>query len=502
MRASFRLYGVMWASTLLLCAATTALSFDFKESENKVQMTTLKNGLRVICVSRDDAPVASMITYANVGSSDDPKGFTGMAHVFEHMAFKGDNQIGTNDFTRESKAIESEEAAFLAWRSERSKGAGQDSTKLTQLEKAFRDAQGRCDSFVVTNELPNIMTREGFVATNAFTSIDQTCYIYNFPQNKLELAIMVEGSRFANTVLREYHKEVDVVKEERRMRIESNPIGRLLEEFLGSAYKAHPYGISGLGHMSDLGNYSRAEAMQFFRKYYVPNNMCLAVVGDVNPQDVFRYAEKYFGGLLRGPDVDLIQTIEPKQNGERRVAIEDPSQAVLLVGFHSPNWTHPDKYALDALVDHLGNGRTSLLYEKLVKETKQAAQVGALTGLPGDKYPSMVCMYAFASKGVTAATLEKQFDEEIERLKVQTVTPDELAAIKARAKDAFINEFGDRQNLALQLAKYEMIGGGWRNFYLQLDRINAVTAEDIQRVAKEYFTRSNRTVAFIETTES
>ena len=371
-----------------------------------------------------------------------------------------------------------------------------------ELEKAFRSAQKECDQYVVTNELGNIIEREGFVNLNAFTGLDQTCYLYNFPQNKLELAIMLEAARFSNPVLREYHKEVDVVKEERRMRIESSPIGKLIEEWLSASFKAHPYGISGVGHMSDLGNYSREEATAFFKKYYAPNNLCLAVVGDVKAKDVIKYAKKYFGDLPKGDPVELIHTVEPEQLGERRVVVEDPAQPFWLVGYHVPNSQHADKPALDALVDYLGNGRTSLLYKKLVKETKKAVDIGALTGFPGNKYPGMAAVYAINAKDASNAEVEELVLGEIEKLKEAPLPEEEMEKIRARAKSNFIDQFESRINMAIQLSSYEMIHGDWRELFRELDRINSVTGDDIQRVAKKYFTRKNRTVAVIETVES
>ncbi len=485
--------------TLSVLATSSAFGFDIKNYEKKIVQYTLDNGLTLIILPRDDAPVVSLVTYANVGSADDPKGFTGMAHMFEHMAFKGDDEIGTNDFAGEQEAIAKEESAFEAWRLERLKGDLADSAKVEELKAAFKADEDSSDTYVVTNEFGNIVEKAGFVGLNAFTSLDQTAYLYNFPENKLELAIMLESTRFSKPVLREFHKEANVVEEERRMRTESNPIGRLLEEFLSAAYKAHPYGIPTVGHMSDLDNLDRTAAEAFFKKYYVPNNLCIAIVGDVKPKEVIKYAKKYFGDLPRGADVLPIATVEPEQIGERRVELEDPSQAVWIAGYHVPKGSDPDRPALDALVDYLGSGRTSLLYKKLVKETKKALQVGAFTGFPGDKYPSMVAVFGIAAKDVSAMDLEKLIFGEIERLKEEPLPQEEVDKIKARAKANFINQLNSRQGLAIQLASYQMIEGDWRNLFRQLDKINAVTAEDIQRVAKKYMTKKNRTVGYILT---
>ncbi len=481
---------------------SSAFGFDIKNYEKQIVQYTLDNGLTLIILPRHDAPVVSLVTYANVGSVDDPKGFTGMAHMFEHMAFKGDDEIGTNDFVGEQEAIASEEAAFEAWRLERSKGELADSAKVAELKAEFKADEEKSDAFVVTNEFGNIVEKAGFVGLNAFTSLDQTAYLYNFPENKLELAIMLESTRFSKPVLREFHKEANVVEEERRMRTESNPIGRLLEEFLTTSYKAHPYGVPTIGHMSDLENLDRTAAETFFKKYYIPNNLCIAIVGDVNPKDVIKFAKKYLGGLPRGPEILPIPTVEPEQAGERRVEVEDPSQAFWIAGYHVPKGSDPDRPALDALVDYLGAGRTSLLYKKLVKETKKALQVGAFTGFPGDKYPSMVAVYGVAAKDVSAMDLEKLILAEIERLKEEPLPEEEVSKIKARAKSSFINQLNSRQGLAIQLCTYQMIEGDWHNLFRQLDKINAVTAEDIQRVAKKYMTKKNRTVGYIQTIKS
>jgi predicted Zn-dependent peptidase len=479
--------------------ASSAFGFDIKSYEKKIVHHTLDNGLTLIILPRDDAPVVSLVTYANVGSADDPKGFTGMAHMFEHMAFKGDDEIGTNDYAAEQEAIAKEEAAFEAWRLERSKGELADSAKVAELEAAFKASEEESGKYVVTNEFGNIVEKAGFVRLNAFTSLDQTAYLYNFPENKLELAIMLESTRFSKPVLREFHKEANVVEEERRMRTESNPIGRLLEEFLTTSYKAHPYGIPTVGHMSDLDNLDRTAAEAFFKKYYVPNNLCIAIVGDVKPKEVIKFAKKYFGDLPRGPEIMPIQTVEPEQIGERRVEIEDPSQAIWIAGYHVPQGSHPDIPALDALVDYLGAGRTSLLYKKLVKETKKAIQVGAFTGFPGDKYPSMVAVYGIAAKDISAMDLEELIFGEVERLKEETLPQAEVDKIKARAKARFINQLDSRQGMAIQLASYQMIEGDWRKLFRKLDKINAVTAEDIQRVANQYLIKKNRTVGYITT---
>ncbi len=493
---------VLMLLSCILLIVTVASGFDFTELEKSVTMFTLKNGLTVIVMERHDAPVASFVTWANVGSVDDPKEYTGLAHMFEHMAFKGTTTLGTKDIKKELELIAAEDSIFMALRSERKKGRLADSAKIKMLEEEYEKAREASYQLVKPNELGNIIEREGGVGLNAFTASDMTAFFVSFPSNKVELWMALESERFLNPVFREMYKERDVVAEERRMRTDSNPFGRLLEEFLAIAYKAHPYGVPGIGHMSDIQNYSRKEAKAFFEKYYSPANLVVAIVGDVDPKEVKKLAEQYWERIPYRPAPERIATVEPEQNGERRVVLEDPSQPIYGVGWHVPELTHPDRPALDALVDYLAQGRTSVLYKDLVKDKKLAMNLGGFIGFPGDKYPTMMIIYVIAASGHTNDEIEKAIFEDVEKVKDHLIPEEEVAKIKARAKAAFINQLDDNQGLALQLAAYQSFWGDWHELFKELDRINAVTAEDIQRVAQKYLTKKNRVVGMINTVEN
>jgi predicted Zn-dependent peptidase len=365
----------------------------------------------------------------------------------------------------------------------------------------LKAAQEQAGEYVVTNEFGKIVEENGGVGLNAGTGYDQTLYFFSLPSNRLELWFALESGRFHDPVLREFYKEVDVVKEERRMRTESQPVGKLIEDFLGTAFKAHPYGISGIGHMSDLQMVTREVAYDFFKKYYVPSNLVVCIAGDVEPNQVRKLARTYFGRLPKTPEPERLGTIEPPQLGERRVVVEDKAQPFLVMGFHRPAETDADDAALAALADHLGQGRTSVLYKRLVKNEKKAVNVQAFPAFPGSKYPSLFGLIAVPSQGVTAAECESIIIDEIERLKETPISAEELGYIKARAKAQLINELSSRQGLAIQLAAYQTAYGDWRQLFRELEEIQAVTAEDIQRVARTYLVRKNRTVGYIETIE-
>ena len=490
---------------IMFCAAAVAFpgvttAQDVAQFEKRMTKFTLGNGLKFLVLERHEAPVVSFHTYADVGASDEVRGITGMAHLFEHMAFKGTTTIGTRDYKDEKKAMDKIDEAFLALKAERRKGDRADKARLEQLEKQFRDAQQEVQKYLVHDEYEETFSREGSAGFNAYTSNDATQYIVSLPSNKVELWMMMESDRFAHPVLREFYKEKDVVMEERRLGIESQPVGRLLEEFMAIAYKAHSYGHEVIGHMSDLETMTRAEAEAFFKKYYSPSNLTIAIVGDVNPQQIRKLATEYFSGIPSGPKPDPVETVEPPQLGERRVVLEDPAQPFVLIGYHKPDIHHPDDAVFDAITDIVGMGRTSRLYKSLVKEKRIAVYASGFQGMPGVKYPSLFLFYAVPAKGRTNQECEEAIYAEIEKLKTEPVTPEELAKAKTRARASLIRQLDSNSGLAAMLTFYEVVTGDWRNLFEQLDKIDKVTAEDIQRVAKEYFTTKNRTVGIIQTT--
>jgi predicted Zn-dependent peptidase len=495
---------VIGAAILLLAVSAvtieSARAQDLAKFEQRMTEFTLDNGLTFLVLERREAPVVSFHTYADVGAVDEVQGITGLAHLFEHMAFKGTKTIGTRDHKAEAEAIARIDEAFLALKAEQRKGERADKARLEQLQNAMKEAQEKAQEYLVHDEYEEVFSREGSAGFNAYTSQDATQYIVSLPSNKVELWMMMESDRFANAVLREFYKEREVVMEERRLSVESQPVGRLLEEFMAVAYKAHPYGDNVVGHMSDIATLTRAEAQAFFEKYYAPSNLTIAIVGDVDPDQIRELAEKYFGRIPGSPKPDPVETVEPPQLGERRVDVEDPAQPFVLIGYHKPDVHHPDDAVFDALTDIVGMGRTSRLYKSLVKEKQIAVYASGFQGMPGNKYPSLFLFYAVPARGHTNEESEEAIDAEIEKLKTELVTPEELAKAKTRARASLVRQLASNSGLAAQLTFYHVLTGDWRNLFRQLDKIDKVTAEDIQRVAKEYFTTTNRTVGVTKTT--
>jgi predicted Zn-dependent peptidase len=484
---------------LILLLGAVSAAQDVASFEKRITVKTLPNGLTLVICERPEAPVFSFYTLVDAGSAQDPMRQTGLAHMFEHMAFKGTDKIGTTDYAAEKPALEKVEVAYAAYIAERDKEVGRDEAKLKQLEKAWKDAAAEADKFVVPNQFGKIIEQSGGQDLNASTDYDETTYHYSLPTNRLELWAYLESERFLHPVLREFYKERNVVIEERRLRTDSNPIGRLLEQFDAAAFEAHPYHRPTVGWMSDLNSFSATDAKHFFDEYYVPANMVVAVAGDIKASEAMPILEKYFGRLPASHKPDETTTTEPPQNSERRIELKEQTQPLYLEGYHRPDYRTKDDAVYDAITDLMSEGRTSRLYRALVRDKKVASFSAGFSGLPGTKYPHLFAFYAFPLPGHTPKEVADAIHVEIERLKKEDISDDELKMIKTRSKANLIRGLADNEGLATQLAIYQTRYGDWRELFRSVDRIDKVTKADIRRIANETFKDTNRTIGIIET---
>ena len=484
--------------SLFLLFATAIPAQDLASFEKRITVQKLANGLTVVILERPEAPVFSFYTHVDAGAAQEVPGITGLAHMFEHMAFKGTDKIGTTNYAEEKIALQKVEEAYEAYQGENEKMFGRDPRKVADLEKAWKEAIEKAESYVIPNQFDEIVESQGGVGLNAFTDWDETGYHYSFPENRLELWAYLESERFLHPVMREFYKERDVVYEERRLRTDSSPQGRLLEEFLGSAFIAHPYGRPVLGWPSDLRAFSATDAENFFHKYYVPANMVVTVVGDVKASEAMPIIQKYFGRLPAAPMPEPLRTREPPQIAVREAILNEQSQPLYVEGYHRPSFLDPDDPVYDVMADLLSKGRTSRLYRSLVRD-KQIALAAEGGSYPGGKYPTLFYFFAVPTEGHTAREMATPIHDEIEKLKTTDVTDEELQSVKTRAKADLIRGLDDNEGLALQIGMTQARFGDWREIFHDLDRIEKVTKADIRRVANSTFTENNRTVAMIET---
>jgi predicted Zn-dependent peptidase len=481
---------------LIPILATAALQAqDLQEFAKRVTEFTLPNGMHFIVLERHEAPVVSFHTYVNAGSVDDPKGRTGLAHMFEHMAFKGTEAIGSANWPQEKLALANIERIYDQLEAERNKLAKSDPKKVQAFEEQLQAAIEKADTYTVPNLYPRIIEENGGVGMNASTGEDSTDYFYNFPANRVELWFYLESARFLHPVYREFYKERNVVREERRMRVESDPQGKLMEQMLATAIAAHPYRNMPGGWASDIENLRVKDAEKFFNEYYVPGNITMAVVGDVNPARIRSLAEEYFSRLPKRPLPDPILTTEPVQEGPKHVEVASPAQPMEFIAYHRPDQYDKDDPVFDVLSSLLSSGRTSIMYKDLVRDKKLALGAGAESEFPGGKYPSLFFFYLIPGLGHTAAENEKEVDTIIANLQKEKVDEAALARVKTRTRAGVIRQLDDNAGLAQLLASYYVNYGDWKKLFTSLDEIDKVTADDVQRVAKKYFTTENRTVA-------
>ncbi len=484
----------LWFMGLFLIL-TLSSSLSAQSLEGKVIKHTLDNGLTLLLYERHQAPIISCRVYVNVGSANDKLGETGIAHITEHIAFKGTETIGATNYEKEKALLDALDQLWHEIVQERDKGANQETLK--HLQEEFDRVEQEASQYVISEEYSQIMEENGAVGLNASTSRDETQYFLSLPANRLELWMMLEADRLANTVPREFYKERQVVMEERQMRTDSSPVGTLIEQFLGTAFIAHPYGLPAIGWSSDIESITTDQLMTFFEDYYSPSNMTVAIVGDIQPDQVIPLAEKYFGQIPARPVAPGIRTVEPPQKGERRVQVEWDSNPYVLIGYHRPGVNHEDDSVFDVISFLLSGGRTSVLYKKLVEEQQIAVHIDSASAYPGEKYPTLFFFVGVPLAPHTLEELEEAIYAEIEKLKTEPVGERELEKVINNVEASFIQSLSSNSGLASQLTYAQNVLGDWRAIEERVKRIKTIRAEDVMRVAKTYFTKKNRTVAWL-----
>ena len=374
--------------------------------------------------------------------------------------------------------------------------------KIQELTARLSELQKKEARYIVPNEYDRIMTGQGAQEVNATTDVDYTNYYMTLPANKLELWAMMESQRLIYPAWREFYQERDVVMEERRMRTDDSPTGKLYEQFISTCFFSHPYRNPTIGWMPDLNNLTIQKTNAFYREWYVPENLVAVLTGDLNVDEVREVMNRYFGTIPAQKSPPKATTVEPAQIGERRVEVEFEAQPQVMIGWHKPTFPDKDTYVFEVLQFLLTrNGRSSRLYERLVKSDALCQDVEAFTG-PGDKYPNLFIAYFTPRAPHTAAEGEAAVLQELERLKREPVTPEELNRTRNLMEAAFLKELETNLGFARKLGYYYVSSRDPDIIDKLRDEMNKVSAEDIQRVAQKYFTKQNRTVATLLTVQA
>ncbi len=438
----FKLRSLSWGMLAGLCFSSLAMSAEVQEFK-------LDNGLKIVVQEDHRAPVVVSQVWYRAGELDEVNGKTGVAHVLEHMMFKGTKAVPAGKFSRLIAAAGGKE--------------------------------------------------------NAFTAQDQTTYYQQLEKSNLPLSIKLEADRMANLNLtdEEFAKEIKVVMEERRWRTEDKPQSKVNEQFNSTIYHVHPYGRPVVGWMNDLENMTAADAREWYNTWYAPNNATLVVVGDVNAQDVLKLAKQYFGPLKPHALPARKPQVEPEQKGERRVVVKAQAKLpYVLMGFHVPSLQDADKdvdpYALEILAGVLNGNASARLNQNLVRQSQIAIDVDAGYDMVQRGRQSIFVLDGTPSEGRSVAELEAAILNEVEKIKTGGVTEEELQRVKAQVIAADVYQRDSMFYQAMQIGNLETAGFSWRILKDYPAKLQAVTAEQVQLVAKKYFNKDNLTVATLD----
>jgi predicted Zn-dependent peptidase len=409
--------------------------------------------------------------------------------------FKGTETIGTKNYPAERKILNQINRTGSHLDQEKMKGEAADNKLMEQLKTKLTELHKKHRTMILSNEIDRLYTENGAVGLNASTGQDVTTYQVSLPANKIELWARIEADRMQYPVFREFYAERDVIMEERRQSVESDPDGKLMEQFQAAAFQAHPYGRPILGWPSDMSFLNPDYTRDFFSRYHAPNNTVIAIVGDINTDATLRIVKKYFGGIKSQKTFAVHISEEPLQTGERRVEVSFSARPQLAIGYHKPTLPSFDDYVFDVIESILSQGRTSRLYKSIVEIKGLAESVQAANGLPGVRYPNLFAIFATPRAPSTSAELEHAIYQEIEKLKLEAVSSQEIEKTKNQLKADFIRGLASNSGLASKLSYYEILAGDYHYLVNHINIIEKITPDDIMRVANKYLTKENRTVA-------
>lgn len=478
--------GLLPAVVLGLCCLLPGIG-TAADLADKVSSYKLDNGLQLLVVPRHDVPtVSAYITFA-VGSVNEGSCCHGVAHLLEHMRFKGTRTVGTRNFAAEKRIIEQIEQVAQKLRQ-----ANQPQQKK-KLKKQLAQLQQKQRQYIIKDELSRIYSRHGATNFNAFTSRDMTSYMVSLPSNKLKVWARLEADRMRHPVLREFYTERQVILEERSRSYETDPRGMLYEHLIATAFQVHPYRHPTIGWRSDIEHLTKAETRQFLEDYYAPVNTVIALVGDVQPQQAHKLVKEAFGELAGGKPVPPVTSKEPQQRGQRRTVLRFEAQPRLALAFHKPTLPSRADYAFDLLDQILTGGKQSRLYRRLVLEEGLASEVYSY-GAPGSRYPNLFVIEAMPRNGHAPKELEQVIEQELQRLRQTPVSQPELQRARKQLRMQHLRYMRDNGNLARLLTTYEVVADSWRYIVNYNEQLQQTTAEDIQQAAQQYLRTRNSTV--------
>lgn len=482
----------------LLCFPNPLFADDVSEYLGlAIHRYQLENGFTLVVVPRKQAsPVFSTHLRVKVGSIEEPKSASGLAHFFEHMAFKGTSKIGSQNFEAEKEILI--QLSSLGDQITKLKKQNPHSPLIKEYQQKFDELKKEHSQLMIQNEFVKILNQHGAVGLNATTSTDFTSYFVSLPASSFELWAYMESERFLDPVLREFFKERDVVREERRMRYDNSPDGFLYENMLAFNFNTSPYRLSPIGKSEHIQNYDTQTAIDFFKKNYVPKNMVLAIVGEIDPDDAYKVIQKTFGRLQNSQnqqenfviDHSPESTLEPtgleNSKNQKKIVFYDALERFYLT-FKRPGYDHPDDVALYYLQALLCEGRLSRLKKRLVYEEKVVSQFGCYDSLPGSRLASVFSFYGVPIKPYTSEEITELIHQEIKKLIDEGISPRELKRVRDNLNADLIWSVKSNSGLASMLTYVESLTGHWQNLITYQQKINKTTADQVLKAAQKYF---------------
>ena len=460
-----------------------------KEMAEKVKTYTLSNGIKVIFYRRGDAPIFAGAVVVRVGGSDEVTGQTGISHLFEHMAFKGTRAVGTKDYAAEKRLLERLETI-----AEASQAAQQLSP---EQQKEWDEIHEKLRSLWISDDFTARYEKQGAVGQNATTDKEFTKYFVNMPRSAFEFWCKMEADRLISPIMRQFYQERDVVLEERRMRYEDDPGGKLYELLLGVAYQRHPYRAPVIGYERDLRRITAKQLESFRARYYIPQNIVISLVGRVDPEVDIKVVEEYFGDVPTGPDTKRDIPEEGKQEGQRRVELSTQASPEVVIAYRKPNYPDADDPPVSVMAEILAGGRTSPLYVELVKRKQLVAGISQEEG-PGVAYPNLLMFGMTVKSPHSTNSVIDAFDSVLHRFIKQGATEEQLDIAKRAIGMEYLGHLSSNQSLALDFATSQLAYGTWKASIEWYDLMMKVTLGDIKRVAEKYLVAGQRTIATIE----
>ena len=493
----------MVAKGALLCVlplllACPASAQEVKEFEKQVTEFSLPNGLQFLLLERHDSPAVSFHTYVRAGSADDITGHTGLAYLLDRVALSGTDTIGSKNWPEERKALDAVEEAYDRLEGERNLGAKASTERIDKLNWQVRMAIDSAERHSAASDFTTILEESGASRIVLSTTPDASECTYSLPSNRIELWFLMESQRLMHPVFRDFYKTRNTLVEERQKPATNSAQVRvqLANAFLAAAFAAHPYRNPQIGFPGDLANLRRTDARAFVERYYVPSNVVIAMVGDVNPADARRLAQKYFGSWASKTAPPLIHTEEPPQPGPRTVVMESPAPPMLLEGYKRPSQFDKDDPVLDLLQIILTEGRNAMLTKELITDKHVAQRVQATASFPASRYPGVFLFGIDPAQGRTIEENQRALEEFLNHLKLTRLDENTMTRARTFARVTIINRLTSNAGTAAMLALFQGTYGSWRKLFQMADEYSKVTSADIQRALLRYFVATGRTTAY------